>query len=421
MKINSSCRMCGSQKLSKFLDLGSQPLANAFLTKETLHKVLHGKPNPEGFYPLEAYVCDSCSLAQLVHVVDPEVLFRDYIYFSAGMPKVSAHWQGYADYVTKAFLADRIGQTSDLIVEIGSNDGILLSCFKNKGYKVLGVDPAENIAKLANERGVETLPRFWGFGVGGQILQKYGEASVILANNVFAHIDDHRDFMRGVDVLLAKNGVLVIEAPYLLDMFKNLAYDTIYHEHLSFLAVRPMVKFFQKFDFEIFDVQLVKAQGTSLRLFIGRKGWHEVSPSVSERVSEELALGLDKKKSYLKLAKRVQKSRDQLLDILIDLKLTGKRIAAYGAPAKGNTLLNYCKLRTDFLDFALEDLPSKQGLYTPGMHIPVVSREYAEAHPPDYYLLLAWNYRDAILEKEKEFMARGGKFIVPIGDDIKII
>lgn len=412
LKINDSCRMCGSKNLHKFLDLGEQPLANSFVKKEDLLK-------PEQKFPLEVYWCGNCNLAQLIHVVDPKMMFSDYVYFSSGMPKVSIHWRDYAGYVCGNFF----NSLKQFVVEIGSNDGVLLSYFKDYGHKVLGVDPAENIAEIANKRGIKTWPIFWGRKVGERIKKENGHARAILANNVFAHIDDHADFIKGVDELLALDGVLVIEAPYLLDMFKNLSYDTVYHEHLSFLAVRPMIAFFSKFGFEIFDVNLVKAQGVSLRIFVGRKGQHAICPSVFERISEELRFGLDKFESYSGLANRVVASKSALFLKLMILKTQEKSIAAYGAPAKGNTLLNYCNLDTEFLDFAVEDLPSKIGLHTPGMHIPVVSREYADANPPDYYLLLAWNYAEAILEKEKnsEFRKRGGKFVVPIGDQIELI
>ena len=412
---NTECRMCGGMRLVKFLDLGEQPFANSFLAEKDLG-------NEEPTAPLEVYWCRDCSLAQLLHVVDPEVLFRDYVYFSSGMPKISDHWNQYAAHVMVNFLRD----PKELVVEIGSNDGILLMPFRDKGFRILGIDPAENIADIANGRGILTIPKFFSSELARMVVRDKGRASAILANNVFAHIDDHRDFMRGIDVLLSENGVLVIEAPYLLDMFKNLAYDTIYHEHLSFLAVRPLIVFFAKFGFEIFDVQLVKAQGTSLRLFVGRRGKHEVKPSVFGRVSEELALHLDQESAYRQLAARVEKSKMALRETLILLKSQGKRIAAYGAPAKGNTLLNYCDIGSDVIDYALENLPSKQGLYTPGMYIPVMSpvqvaTKVEPKNPVDYYLLLAWNYREAILETEKAFIARGGKFIVPIGDDIAII
>ncbi len=412
MKINDKCRMCQSEKLVKFLDLGMQPLANAFLKKEDLLK-------PESKFPLEAYFCEHCNLAQLIHVVEKELLFRDYVYFSSGMPKVSSHWQGYADHVTANFLFLK----NDLVLEIGSNDGILLRVFKDNGFKVLGIDPAGNIAALANERGIPTIPDFFGKKVAQSVFENHGHAKAILANNVFAHIDDHNGVLDGVRLLLHEKGTFVIEAPHILDMFENLAYDTIYHEHLSFLAVRPMQNFFEKFGMEIFDVKIVHAQGQSLRAFVAKSGAYPVSPSVKDLADRELKLGLDKKESYFNLAGRVANSKEKLFGVLQNLKSQGKKVAAYGAPAKGNTLLNYCKIGTGILDFALEDLPSKHGLYTPGMHIPVVNREYAEAHSPDYYLMLAWNYKDAILEKEKnsEFRRREGKFIIPIGDTIEII
>lgn len=407
---NTECRMCKGARLVKFLDLGEQPFANGFLAEKELR-------DEEPTAPLEVYLCSNCNLTQLLHVVDPEVLFRNYVYFSSGMPKVSSHWQAYADDIRVRFLS----QKDPFVVEVGSNDGVLLRCFQSAGYWVLGVDPAKNIAELATKNGIPTLPEFFSEDVARRIRGNSGEASVILANNVFAHINNHYDFLRGVDVLLAHDGVLVIEAPYVLDMFKNLAYDTIYHEHLSYLAVRPMVKFFARFGFAVFDVQLVKAQGISLRVFVGRRDSHTVNARVGERIQEEYAYHLDQEYAYRQLARRVATSRSALFQTLIMVKGRGKKIAAYGAPAKGNTLLNYSRIGPDLIDYALEDLPSKQGFYTPGMYIPVVSREYATAHPPDYYLLLAWNYKDAILEKEQEFMRRGGKFIIPIGDEIAII
>lgn len=412
MKINKACRMCGSEKLVKFLDLGKQALANSFLKKEDLEK-------PEPAFPLEAYFCESCNLAQIVHVVDPEIMFRDYVYFTSGMPKISIHWQEYANHVMANFLSDK----NDFVLEVGSNDGSLVKYFFEKGYKALGVDPARNIADVANKNGVPTLCEFFGKDVAEQVLKSHGKAKAILANNVFAHIDNHQGVLSGVDSLLRDTGVFVIEAPHILDMFENLAYDTIYHEHLSFLAMRPMQKFFDKFGLEVFDVKIVSSQGQSLRVFAGRKGAREISPSVKELEARELGLGLDKKESYFELARRVANSKDKLLKILRDLKSKGKKIAAYGAPAKGNTLLNYCKIGADILDYASDGLPSKQGLFTPGMHIPVVSYEFAQKNLPDYFLLLAWNYKDSILEKEKdsEFRKRGGKFIVPIGDKIELI
>ncbi|MEK7560243.1 MAG: class I SAM-dependent methyltransferase, partial [Patescibacteria group bacterium] len=380
--------------------------------KENLEK-------PEPKFPLEAYWCQSCNLAQLIHVVDPEIMFRDYVYFTSGMPRISFHWQAYANHVMANFLSRK----DDFVLEVGSNDGALVKYFFENGYRALGVDPARNIVDTANKNGIPTICDFFGNTVADKILQSHGKAKAILANNVFAHIDDHQSVLLGVTKLLHKDGVFAIEAPHILDMFENLAYDTIYHEHLSFLAVRPMQKFFEKFGLEIFDVKIVPAQGQSLRVFAGWKGAHKIAQSVSELINRELKIGLDKKESYLELARRIASSKENLLNVLRDLKNSGKRIAAYGAPAKGNTLLNYCKIGIDTLDYASDGLPSKVGLYTPGMHIPVVSKEYANANPPDYYLLLAWNYKDSILEAEKDskFKKNGGKFIVPIGDKIELI
>jgi len=410
MKINSQCRDCDSKKLVKFLDLDRQPPANSFLNAEQLRQT-------EPVYPLQVYFCSDCHLVQLIHVVDKDELFRHYVYFSSEMPKVSSYWQSYAENVIGRFLKNR----NDLVVEVGSNDGVLLEFFKNSGFRVLGIDPAENIAKVAEARGVPTLTEFFDLGVVEKAVKDYGQARAILANNVVAHIDDHQDLCAGVHAFLHREGVWVIEAPYLIDMFENLTYDTVYHEHLSFLAVRPLQKLFEKYGLEIFDVQVVPAQGQSIRLFIGHQDVRPVGRSVTELVQKELDFRLDRTESYFELAQRVKNSKDRLLRILTDLKKQGKKIAAYGAPAKGNTLLNYCKIGSGVLDYVLDELPSKQGLYTPGRHLPVVTKEFAATHPPDYYLLLAWNYQQAVLDKEQPFIQRGGKFIIPVGDDPKIL
>lgn len=409
MIINTICRDCGFDKLVKFLDLGSQPLANSFIKPEELNQT-------EQRYPLEVYVCMDCNLVQLVHVVDKNEIFRHYLYFSSGMPKVSLHWSEYARDIMDQFLTKE-----DFVVEVGSNDGVLLKFFKETGFKILGIDPAENIAKIAEERGVPTMATFFTEAVASHIVKKYGQARAILANNVFAHIDDHQGFCVATKTLLAPRGVLVIEAPYLIDMFENLAYDTVYHEHLSYLAINPLVKLFKKFELEIFDVRIVAAQGQSLRIFVSPAGAYKVEEAVSKLQMKEDNLGLGSIDVYYTLAKRIELSKNKLLSLLEELKSRGKIVYGYGAPAKGNTLLNYCGIGPDLVRCVLEDLPSKHGLVTPGMHIPVITRAFAEANPPDYYLLLAWNYKKAILEKEYAFMQNGGKFIMPIGDEIEIL
>ena len=410
MKINTECRDCKSTRLLKFLDLGQQPLANSFVQKKDIGK-------SELTYPLEVYVCQKCNLVQLIHVVDKEELFRHYIYFSSGMPRISPHWQNYAEEIIETYLKNR----NDLILEIASNDGILLKLFKDAGFRVLGMDPAENIAPIAESLGILTIVNFFSEKAAKDIAGKHGLVKAILANNVVAHINDHHDLCRGVKALLHPEGVFVIEAPYLVDMFENLTYDTVYHEHLSYLSIRPLIQLFDMFALEIFDAKVVPIQGQSLRLFVGHKGAHEQSEAVHELVQKELDLRMDSFEIYEELAKRVRRSKKKLIVILQRLKSEGKRIAAYGASAKGNTVLNYCQIGPELIDYAMDELPSKQGLYTPGMHIPVLSGEKARENPPDYYLLLAWNYMETILDKEQEFIQQGGKFIIPIGDDIKII
>ena len=408
MKQNIQCRICDSRVLKKFLDLGNQPLANSFLRTEEEFKT-------EERYPLQVCFCNQCNLVQLSGVVSKEKLFSDYIYFSSGMPKLSDHFKTYAEDVTDRFLGP-----NDFVVEIASNDGILLKFFQDKGYRTLGIDPAVNVVKIAEQFGVRTLENFFSEKLAKQIAKDEGKAKLILANNVVAHIDDHQDLMRGIKALLADDGVFVIEAPYLVDMFENLTYDTIYHEHLSYLALRPLKILFEKFDMEAFDMEINVVQGISLRIFVGHKGKHKTTTNINKYTELELSMKMDSLEVYQNLASKIAEQKEQLIKLLTDLKQQGKKIASYGAPAKGNTMLNYCNIGTDILDYALEDLRVKQDMFTPGMHIPTRSADYAHSHEPDYYLMLAWNYKKQILEKEQDFLKKGGKFIIPV-EGIKII
>lgn len=402
---NQNCRICKGKRLILFFDLNEQPLANSFLRYQDLSK-------PEDKFPLKVYFCRDCNLVQLVDVVDPEVLFRNYVYFSSGMPVLPQHFKSYASEVYEKFITSK----DDLVVEIGSNDGLLLNAIKVLGPKVLGVDPAVNIARVANGRGVETIPEFFGERLAQTIVSKYGRAKVIIGNNVVAHINDHHDLVKGLNRLLSKDGVFIFEVPYLIDMFENYSFDTIYHEHLSYLSVRPLVKLFEKYNMQIFDVKTFPVQGNSLRVYVGKKKVHSVFKSVKEFLKKEKTLKLDSLRSYIKLARKITEVKENVLSLLRKIKADGKKIAAYGAPAKGNTLLNFYGIGSEILEFATEALKSKIGLYTPGMHIPVVDISEARKNPPDYYLMLAWNYKDVILEKEKDFRLKGGKFIIPIGN-----
>ena len=403
VKTQTKCRICQSEKLVEFLDLGMQPLANSFLKNIA-------EADNELKYPLRVMYCTECSLCQLGEVVDPEILFRDYVYFSSGMPS-SPHYMAYADEAVNRF----VKSSDNLAVEIGSNDGHLLAEIQKRGVKILGVDPARNIAVRASARGIETIPEFFTQTLAREIQNQRGNAAVIIGNNVVAHIDDHHDLIRGVEVLLADDGVFILEAPYLIDMFENLTFDTVYHEHLSYLAVRPLQKLFDQFGMEIFDVKIFPVQGNSLRVYACKKGAYPVESSVDKFTQKEIFLGMDTIAAYKSLAEKIHVLKTDVYNLVTSFTQDGKQIACYGAPAKGNTLLNYFGLGNDILLFATEELPSKIGFLTPGTHIPVVDIADARKNPPDYYLLLAWNYENIILTKEEEFRNRGGKFIMPVG------
>lgn len=400
---NTSCRICQNEKLEAFLDLGKQPLANSFVNT----------PNPtdEKLYPLVVYFCRNCNLVQLCDIVDKEELFSSYIYFTSCMP-TPKHFIDYAKNVASRFF---LSPHKELVVEIGSNDGLLLGAFIESGIRVLGVDPAKNIAKVANERGIPTVADFFTEKLAKQIKEREGKAKIIIGNNVFAHINDINDVVRGIKSLLDKEGGFIFEAPYLMDMLENLAYDTIYHEHVSYLAIRPLVKLFEKFDLEIFNVELHDAQGNSIRAFVGHKDEHEIDSSVKKFIEKELSLKMNSISAYKELAEKIGKTKDDLIKLLYKLKKEGAKIAGYGAPAKGNTLLNYCGIGTNLIDYLTEELPTKIGQFSPGMHIPVIHIEESRKKLPDYFLMLAWNYKDKILAKEKEYRNNGGKFIIPIG------
>lgn len=408
--IRKECRACGSKALQLFLDLGNSPLANSFLRKEDLEK-------PEPFYPLRVFVCKDCWFAQLVDIVRPDILFRNYIYFSSGVRTVPEHFRKYAEEIAKNFATSK----DDLVVEIGSNDGVLIGAVQKLGPRVLGVDPAVNIAKVANESGIPTIPEFWSPTIAEQIRKEHQPAKVIVGNNVIAHIDGLQDVVRGVVSLLADDGVFIFEAPYLKDMFDNLAFDTVYHEHVSYLAVRPLKYLLEKFGLEIFDVKTFPVQGVSLRTYAAKKGTRAIQRSVAQFIAEEERLGMNNLEHYHDLAKDIVRLKERVLGTLRDLKLKGKRLAGYGAPAKGNTLLNYFGIGTDLLEYVTEELPSKIGLFTPGTHLPVIHVDESRKSPPDAYLLLAWNSKGAILKNEKKFLDAGGKFIVPIGRKTEVI
>lgn len=399
------CRICKSRDLYFFLDLGKTPLANSFIKP--------GEESKEEFtFPLEVCFCKKCGLVQLGIVVPPELMFRNYIYFSSTSTTMREHFALLAQEVLDEYTSD-----NDLIVEIASNDGVLLKNMLGKNVRPLGVEPATNIAKVAIQSGVNTINEFFNLSLAKKILSEHGKAKVILANNVFAHIPDLLDCVSGMETLLDKNGVIIIECPHLYDLCKNTEFDTIYHEHLSYFSLRPLSYLFSKFGLELFDAKKFhNVHGGTLRLYVQRKsGQNQVnSDHLSNIENEEESLGLYSCEKYDLFAKNVKNLKSELVSFLENLKKSGKSISLYGAPAKGNTLLNYCKIGKNIVDFCVDRSPVKQGLLTPGMHIPIYGTEKLLESRPDYLLILAWNFKDEIISQQAQYAKSGGKFIIPI-------
>lgn len=396
--------MCGSRNLKKYLDLGFHPHSDSFLTEAEIVQ-------PEIYYPLSVLLCLDCGLSQLSFIVDGSTLYqKNYIYDASVTETGRKHYFGLADSVCTRFGF----APNSMAVDIGSNVGVLLAGFKARGMSVLGVDPAPNIAAIANSRGIETIPDFFTSSLAANIVARKGQASVIAATNIFAHLSDLHDVMKAVNMLLKKNGVFVIEAPYFVDLVRNLEYDTIYHQHLRYLAVKPMVNFFKMNGMEVFDVEKYPIHGGSIRVFVARKGERPLMPSVAKFIGLEEAEEIFSLERLLRFADDVREHKRLLSELLADLKRKGKRIACVSAPAKGNTLLNYCGLNSELVDFVTEKSAMKQGLFTPGTHLPIHPDEKLVDEMPDYALILAWNFADEIMRNLESFRKAGGKFIVPI-------
>lgn len=398
------CRMCKSGNMVQFLDLGFHPPSDEFRRKEQVHE-------PVTYYPLEVMLCQDCGLAQLSYVVSPEVLYRhDYPYESSVTRTGLHHW---AEFAKTTFDRLQLG-SDDLVVDVGSNVGVLLEAFKKNGTRILGVDPASNIALIAEKRGIETLNEFFSIDVARRILSEKGHATVLTGTNVFAHVDDLDAFMTAVDILLNDRGVFIFEAPYFVNLINNLEYDTIYHEHLSYLSVEPLLPFFKRFGMEIIDIEQRDIHGGSFRVWVTRMGRMPVLPVVTDLVKREEEMGINTLKVLNKFSLDVQQNRQDLRWLLQRLKHEGNRIVGVSAPAKGMTLLNYCRIGTEVLDFVTEKSTLKIGRFTPGAHIPVVSDDELIRQSPDYALLLAWNFAEEIMQNLRVYRERGGKFIIPI-------
>jgi SAM-dependent methyltransferase len=398
----TTCRICGGAALQTFLDLGSQPLANAFVSPDRAREL-------ERTYELAVARCAACGEVQLTVVVSPEVLFAHYLYASSASAPLLSHFEAYATEV-----AERFAPRGSLVVEVGSNDGVLLRPLQARGLVAVGVEPAANLADVANAAGLRTLNVFFSEAVARDLRGSRGAASAVIANNVLAHIDDLDDVLRGLDVLLAADGVFVAEVPYLGDLIEQVEYDTIYHEHLSYFAIAPLARLFDLGDMELFDVRHLPIHGGSIRIFAGRKGRHSLTAELEQMREAEDRAGLGEAATYRRFAERVSASRTSLRELIASERAGGARVAGLGATAKGNTLLNYCGLGPSDVEYIGDSTPLKQGLLTPGMHIPVVAEGRLRQDRPERILLLAWNYADAIVPGYRDYLDAGGRFIHPI-------
>ena len=398
------CRFCKASLRHTFVDLGMSPLCESYLRPEQLNQM-------EPFYPLHVFVCEKCFLVQLEEFVSPDNIFTEYAYFSSYSDSWLEHCRQYTDQMRDRF---HLGAGS-LVVELASNDGYLLQYFVQKNIPVLGIEPAANVAKVAEEKRVPTLVKFFGKQLAEELASQGKQADLLVGNNVLAQVPDLCDFVAGMKLLLKPGGVITLEFPHLLRLMEENQFDTIYHEHFSYFSFITTQKILERFGLSVFDVEELPTHGGSLRIY----GCHTDDPRpVESRVVElgkrEEAAGLEKIETYASFAEQAKNAKCRLLECLISAKQARKSIVGYGAPGKGNTLLNYCGIRTDFIDYTVDRNPFKHGRFTPGTHIPICAPERIFETRPDYVLILPWNLKTEIMQQMARIREWGGKFIVPI-------
>jgi len=410
-----TCRLCSAALEHVFVDLGSSPLSNSYLKAEQLQEM-------EPFFPLKVFVCARCWLVQLPAVTLPEAIFTDYAYFSS----YSESWLRHARNYVEQMIALRSLSSSSHVMELASNDGYLLQYFVERGIPVLGVEPAANVAKTATEKGIPTRVAFFGRQTARELAEEGRHADLLLGNNVLAHVPDIHDFIGGMKIILKPEGILTMEFPHLMNLIDYNQFDTIYHEHFSYLSFIAAERAFADHGLVLYDVEELSTHGGSLRIY-GRHVEHTELP-VTQRAQalrqRERELGLDRLETYIDFGRKVEATKRDLLEFLIAAKREGKQVVGYGAPAKGNTLLNYCGVRQDFLDYTVDRNPHKQGLFLPGTHVPIHAPERIAETKPDYVIILPWNLKDEVIAQMAHVREWGGKFIVPIpnveevGDDL---
>lgn len=393
------CQSCGHLELHSIIPLGKMPLANALLTEHPSHELR---------FNLEVMLCGNCGLAQLKDIVPPADLFSDYVYFSSNSDTMLESAKNLVDKISPNLAKDA------LVIEIASNDGYLLKNYVNKGIRVLGIDPAQNIAKVANEQGIETLCDFFSTELAEHLANDQQFADVIHANNVMAHVPDINGFIQGIKLLLKPNGFCVIEVPYFADLVEKLEFDTIYHEHVYYFAVKPLKMAFEGHGLSLFNIEKIALHGGSLRLFVGHANAHDINPVVEKMIQQENQSGIYQYQTYVAYMKKLNHLKNELTSVLKKIKSEGKKIAAYGASAKGTTLLNFFSIGKETLDFVVDRSTTKQGHFTPGTHLQIYAPEELLQQKIDYALLLVWNFAEEVITQQQAFIKQGGKFILPL-------
>jgi 2-polyprenyl-3-methyl-5-hydroxy-6-metoxy-1,4-benzoquinol methylase len=401
----AACRFCAAPLRHTFVDLGMSPLCESYVPAERVNAM-------EAFYPLHAKVCESCLLVQLEEFVSGEDIFTEYAYFSSYSDSWVEHARRYVEMAIERFGLDE----NSLVMEVASNDGYLLRHVVDHGIPALGIEPAANVAKVAQDLGIDTLVRFFGRETARDLVAQGKRADLIAANNVMAHVPDLNDFVAGFEILLSDHGVVTIEVPHLLRLVEDNQFDTIYHEHFQYFSCLTAQRVLAHHGLELFDVEELKSHGGSLRLYAQREstGTHPVGARVIELTERERAMGFDTLEAHLAFTAQVEETKWGLLDFLIGKRREGKRIAGYGAPGKGNTLLNYCGIRTDLVDYTVDRNPYKQGSFLPGTHIPILHPDVLAEDRPDYILILPWNLKEEIVAQLGYAREWGAQFIVPI-------
>ena len=405
MPLEPVCRFCGEQLQHTFVDLGMSPMCESFVGAEQRNAM-------EPFFPLHVYVCGHCFLVQLEQYVSAEDIFTEYAYFSSYADDWLKHAEAYVEMTIRRFALDR----SSRVVEVASNDGYLLQYFLPRNIPVLGVEPARNVAEVAIGKGIATRMEFFGEACARKMVEEGLKADLLLGNNVLAQVPDINDFLRGMKVLLKPRGVITMEFPHLVRLMEESQFDTIYHEHFSYFSFTTVEKIFAAHGLTLFDVEEHPTHGGSLRIFARHTedASHPVAPAVAALREREREFGIARLQTYTAFAERVKETKRKLLAFLIEAKRQGKKVVGYGAPGKGNTLLNYCGIRTDFIDFTVDRNPYKQGKFLPGTHIPIHHPDRINEARPDFVLILPWNFKEEIIKQMAGIREWGGRFVIPI-------